>query len=509
MTDSRLTASDRWFLLVFIFLTAVNVLVVLFSPFDLSPDETHYVEWSRHIDWAYYSKGPAVAVLIKASTMLFGETPFAVRLPAIACYAFFSILFYVFVRQLMGPRTALAAWLASRSLPIFAQMGVLMTTDAPAALLWLVALVCAHRAVVEEESPYWVGFGAAVGLGVLAKYTVAFLYPSIFLLLFLTPHLRRHLIHPAFIAGTVVCLFVIFPILKWNAEHAWVNFQHNASHVANSKSSGLRPHFFFELLFGQIGFVGPLIFFGIFYSFAAAYREWKSDDRVAALLLFSSAPLAIFVALVSFTKRAYANWPLPIYIGGLLLLAYLIAHYRIVSPRVTRLIKPGILLSAGITVIAHLAFLGCHFWLPSKMLPTKKLAGWHELGAGVDKVLADYKKSAGENAPQPFIFTDSYEIASEIAFYSKERPRVYNANLDGRRMNQYDIWDGWHELTGQNALIVLKEERNQEAASKYFSSVKKLPDTVPVVFAGDTMKTFEFSIGSSYNGVHPPQPEKR
>ena len=35
---------------------------------DLSPDEAHYWDWSRQPDWAYYSKGPLVAWLIRASS---------------------------------------------------------------------------------------------------------------------------------------------------------------------------------------------------------------------------------------------------------------------------------------------------------------------------------------------------------------------------------------------------------------------------------------------------------
>src|SRR5262249_25418158 len=30
-------------------------------PLDLGQDEAHYWDWSRHLDWSYYSKGPLVA----------------------------------------------------------------------------------------------------------------------------------------------------------------------------------------------------------------------------------------------------------------------------------------------------------------------------------------------------------------------------------------------------------------------------------------------------------------
>src|SRR5271168_1754492 len=42
-------------------------------PRDLAPDEAHYWDWSRHLDWSYYSKGPGVAWLIRASLEFFGN----------------------------------------------------------------------------------------------------------------------------------------------------------------------------------------------------------------------------------------------------------------------------------------------------------------------------------------------------------------------------------------------------------------------------------------------------
>ena len=41
-------------------------------PLDLAPDEAHYWDWSRHLDWSYYSKGPLVAYLIRLSVMVTG-----------------------------------------------------------------------------------------------------------------------------------------------------------------------------------------------------------------------------------------------------------------------------------------------------------------------------------------------------------------------------------------------------------------------------------------------------
>src|SRR5262249_27392269 len=78
-------------------IVAAAILRILYlannCPLDLAADEAHYWDWSRHLDWCYYSKGPLVAYLIRGSCELFGgwsqdltgNLMLAVRLPAILC----------------------------------------------------------------------------------------------------------------------------------------------------------------------------------------------------------------------------------------------------------------------------------------------------------------------------------------------------------------------------------------------------------------------------------------
>src|SRR5437660_10862277 len=76
-------------------------------PLDLAPDEAHYWDWSRHLDWSYYSKGPLVALLIRAacalagpwSRSLMGSEMLAVRLPAVLCGSLLLASMYVLTRQ--------------------------------------------------------------------------------------------------------------------------------------------------------------------------------------------------------------------------------------------------------------------------------------------------------------------------------------------------------------------------------------------------------------------------
>src|SRR6478672_4014592 len=86
-------------------------------PLDLAPDEAHYWDWSRHLDWSYYSKGPLVAWLIRLSCELVGpwseqhtgSLTFAIRLPAVLCGALLLGSTYVLCLQVFGrPRLGLA-----------------------------------------------------------------------------------------------------------------------------------------------------------------------------------------------------------------------------------------------------------------------------------------------------------------------------------------------------------------------------------------------------------------
>ena len=54
-----------------------------------------------------------------------------------------------------------------------------------------------------------------------------------------------------------------------------------------------------------------------------------------------------------------------------------------------------------------------------------------------------------------FIFSDRYQIASELAFYLDDHPQTYCINT-GRRMNQFDLWPHIDQFAekGYNAIYV-------------------------------------------------------
>src|SRR3954462_8170568 len=129
--------------------------LALDCPLDLAPDEAHYWDWSRHLDWSYYSKGPLVAWLIHASCFFFGgwsrdlvgSELLAVRWPAIVCGSLMLAgLYGLTARIFRREALALAVVALALTLPVIHVGATLMTIDAPFTCCWCWALVLTHAA---------------------------------------------------------------------------------------------------------------------------------------------------------------------------------------------------------------------------------------------------------------------------------------------------------------------------------------------------------------------------
>ena len=99
--------------------------------------------------------------------------------------------------------------------------------------------------------------GIAAGLGLLAKYAMAYWLLSAFGFVLLAPEERRHL--RRLLAATGIAMLIYLPNLWWNWSHGFVSFLHLRD---NAELSGrlLHPTAFLEFLGSQFGVIGPLVF---------------------------------------------------------------------------------------------------------------------------------------------------------------------------------------------------------------------------------------------------------
>ncbi|MGD0078199.1 MAG: glycosyltransferase family 39 protein, partial [Sedimentisphaerales bacterium] len=204
----RVLGSGRLVLELLTFLVSLalfRIWYIVGVPNELSGDEALYWTCSRNLDWCYVTKGPGVAFCIWCSRMLLGNTELGVRASAIVFSLGDSLILYLLGRRLHNQKVGVLSAVLFQLIPVFAFLGLAMTTDPLFVFMWLLAMLFMHRAWTTGSGLSWVLLGLAVGMGILCKYTmVAFLLPALLLLVFSSA--RRQLLTPWPYLGLLVCL---------------------------------------------------------------------------------------------------------------------------------------------------------------------------------------------------------------------------------------------------------------------------------------------------------------
>src|SRR5690242_2104937 len=139
-------------------------------------DELATLDDARHLAWGYVAYPPVTPFLGRVSLALFGTSLRGARFfPALA-QAACAIFAGLMARGMGGRRFAqgLAA-LAVATGPVALRAGALLQYVAFDYLWWVVTAYFLVRLLRSEDPRWWLGIGAAVGLGMLTKYSMLFL----------------------------------------------------------------------------------------------------------------------------------------------------------------------------------------------------------------------------------------------------------------------------------------------------------------------------------------------
>lgn len=461
--------------LVLLFVLAVfRVCYITWGPFDISPDEAHYWEWSRRLDLSYYSKGPGVAYVIALFTSIFGVGELGIRIGAVLFSAAASFTLYLLGKALFkSGRVGFYSALLPNLTPIFSVGSILMTTDIMLVFFWAAASLSIYRAATESRPALWVLGGAFIGLGFLAKYTMVLLVPCLVLFFLVSKAQRRWILRPEpYVAGLVSLVFAT-PVILWNIINGQVTIRHTMGQAhlgegALSLVDGL------EFVGAQAALLTPLVFgfiaYGVWRSFSKGLRE-KRDELL--FVFFTSAPIFAFFVVKSLHGKVQANWAVASFVT-----AFPAAVWAL-SELYERRRRPAAFLAAAAVVMGLVFSLLAYFpWLleplgAKKVLtgpPYNRVIGWEELGADVTRIRGEM----GGDGALPFVVSDAYQIASELALYVEGNPVVYNVNTGKRRMNQYDLWPGPVGLEGLNAVYVKGDDAALDpAVNDAFTSCEK------------------------------------
>lgn len=480
-----------------------RIVYLLLTPFALSPDEAHYWEWSRRLGLSYYSKGPGVAYVIAFFTSIFGDNAFGVRIGAVAFSTLGGWFVYLLGQDVFeSEKAGFYAALLMNLTPIYSIGAILMTTDVLLIFFWAAAIWCVSRAIGVRRAGWWYGAGALIGLGFLTKYTMVLLVPCLLLFLLSSKTerfwLRRH---EPYVAG-LISLVIVTPVIYWNILHGQVTIRHTMgqAHVGSGAYS-IMP--FVEFAGAQLGLLTPFIFIALLWgALRCASVGFRQRSGELLLLFFAWAPLFSFFVLKSLHGKVQANWAIVSYVTAYP--AAIWAYTSLIDSRGARAARPlkalaGVTLAIGF-IVSMLAYFpwGLEAMGAKKILdrpPYNRVTGWDELGRRVSEVKAGMDKEG-----KTFIASDTYQITSELAFYTGGQPVTYNFNTGSRRMNQYDLWPGYNSLIGYNALYVKGGNASIDpVVEEAFESCGR--EVVEINRDGKVMKEFTFFRCRGFKGM--------
>ncbi len=404
---------------------------------DLLGDESYYWDWSRQLDWCYYSKPPMIAWLVALFTWVGGDNVFAVRFPATVLGTVSLGYLFAMTKELYGVAAASIALLIMLAMPSSVLVNFLMTIDAPLTCFWMMSLYYLQRALFAEDKNAWLWAGMATAMALLSKQ-VAILIPMMLLTYVLFRPGRHHWLKHGFLLYMMPVGISLVPILWWNQQHDWVMFRHSGGHFGTKENfaGAGRLQGAAEFVAYQLLLATPVLFaMMVSMSIKKMVDFAKLDDKGQFLLLMG--PVLLIATLgLSLMQKVQGNWSTPFYYSGIILLAG-----QGLTDVWMKWLKIGIVVGCVMVLLTYALPLSVQL-LPIQNTafdPTVRFKAWQQIAQVVEKVrqehLADTKHS-------PLITVGHRFLTSELAFYLPDHPRVYRYEASGQITSQYEVWQG-------------------------------------------------------------------
>jgi hypothetical protein len=199
-----------------------GLLLAVAGRYGYHRDELYFLAASHHLAWGYVDQPPLTPALAGVARLIDPDSLVVLRLlPALAVAAMVVVAGLI-ARELGGDRLVqVLTGACTAGIGVVVAAGHLLSTTTFDLLAWSVITWLLVRLLRTGDRRLWVPLGAAVGLGLLNKATVAQL-AGVGLLALLTDRRGRHLLASRWpVAGSVVALAMWAPYLLWQATHGW------------------------------------------------------------------------------------------------------------------------------------------------------------------------------------------------------------------------------------------------------------------------------------------------
>jgi 4-amino-4-deoxy-L-arabinose transferase-like glycosyltransferase len=273
----------------------VSVAVPFMGRYGWDRDELYFLSASRHPALGYVDFPPLIAWLIWVVRHLVGDSLVALRLISLACGIGATLLVVLIARELGGGASSqLIAGFFWATTPYILGSGSLVHPTWLDVLAWTAACYVTTRIAVRRELRLIPLLGVIVGVGLEAKYTIAFLGAALVVAFAVFDREVLRGSRPWIAAG--IALLLIAPNLAWQARHGWPSVHFASSQNAKTAEDTPPPVYVAQ----QVLFLAGSIVL------AVAGVAWLWRRRLRAL-----AAIPVLLTLVFLAERGRAYYALP------------------------------------------------------------------------------------------------------------------------------------------------------------------------------------------------------
>jgi hypothetical protein len=446
-------------------LLCVRLFALYANGTDLFFDEAQYWAWSQDPALGYFSKPPLIAWIIGAATTACGAGEACVRLPSPLLHTATALVVFWLGRRLYDARVGALSALAFATLPGVSLSAGLISTDVPLLLCWALALV--GFSALFETDELWPALllGVAFGVGLNAKYAMAWFIMCAAVYFVVTPARRTVLRDRRLYLALGIGLLLIAPNMAWNYSHKFATFSHTAEN-ANWGGSLLHPNKALEFFASQFAVFGPILFGTFLVIVWRACRERLPEpDR---LLLAFSVPVIAVILFQAFLSRAHANWAAPAYVAANVLV-------------IATMVRDGAWGWLKASFIVHAVMLALIVFgtatagqvpLPLKTDPFARTLGWHDLAKATR---AELTRAAAAGKPYAAVLSDDRSVTAELLYYMRDEPTPILAWRPGAPHDHFELTRPFTAATPSPVLLVRADD-GVPLAIESFASVDKVAD---------------------------------
>lgn len=389
-------------------LLAIRLLALLVNRTDLFFDEAQYWSWAQVPALGYYSKPPLIAWIIAATTSVCGDGEVCVRIASPIVHTATAGLVWLVGQRLYGTRVGFWSAVVYATLPGVSFSSGLISTDVPLLLAWAGALLALVRLSETGSLGDAALLGLAIGVGLLAKYAMAFFAVSLAIAYLIAPRTLTKVRGRALLVAAACAAAIVAPNLVWNAGNGFSTFGHTADN-AHWGQAWPRPLKALEFLAGQLGVFGPILFVALALIALRALRQrLEPNDR---LLLAFSVPIVLAYTGQALLSRAHANWAAVAYVAA----CVLVARVMLADGALGWLKGSTALHLAIIVLLAVGGATAGRLELPGD--PYSRLLGWRAKAEATRRVL-DEARAGGK--PFAIVIADDRAMIAEFVYYLRD-----------------------------------------------------------------------------------------